>query len=299
VVALTLLAAFASESWGQSKQQSSGNETPKTEQTTKSDQRGTPNQPLSVNVVPTDEQKADAQKKDTEAAVKATDDKKLVEYTGYQVLIGIVTFFIFVLQLIAFSLQARYMKRTVVEMRKTTHATIRATRAAGKSADAAVAAERGRFFIILENDNLGHLIGAFRNVGHLSPGENISIKFCFKNYGKTPCILKEQIIGYVIADRLPDSLLLPLSVKDFPETMIGSGNQTKSAFFSPDTPPTTDQIGAIVRNNARFWLYGRLYYDDVFGKPQVHCFYFRSHSNAAGNHCVLESIEPKDHKKST
>ena len=129
VIALALLAAFASDSRGQS-QKPSRNDAQKTEQATKPDQRGTPNQPLSVNIVPTDEQKADAQKKDRDAAIKAADDKKLVEYTGYQVLIGIITFFIFVLQLIAFSLQACYMRRSYVEMRRTTRATIRATLAA-------------------------------------------------------------------------------------------------------------------------------------------------------------------------
>src|ERR1700722_16445507 len=102
VIALIFLVLFASDSLAQSEKQPSGNETPKTEQAAKADQRRTPNQPLFVNVVPTDEQKADAKKKDDEAAIKAADDKKLVEYTFYQVLIGIVTFFIFVLQLVAF-----------------------------------------------------------------------------------------------------------------------------------------------------------------------------------------------------
>jgi hypothetical protein len=222
-----------------------------------------------------------------------------VEYTGYQVLIGIVTFFIFLLQLIAFSLQACYMKRTVVEMRKTTHATIRATRAAGKSADAVVAVERARFFIVLERHNLSLLIKAVRDNGHLPPGENVNFTFSFKNYGKTPGILKEQVIGSVIADELPKTLFLPLSVKNFPETMIGGGFPTHPSNFGPDPAATSAEIGAIGRNNTRFWFYGRLYYDDVFGDPQVHCFYFRSKSSPNMEECVMEPVEPKGHKKST
>jgi hypothetical protein len=174
-----------------------------------------------------------------------------------------------------------------------------AANAAKEAADAVSAVERARFFIVVEEHNLSHLVRTFQNVGRLTPGENISIKFCFKNYGKTPGILKERIIGSVIADELPDSLPLLLSIKDFPETMIGSADETKSDWFSPYTIPTTPEIGAIARNSIRFWLYGRLYYDDVFGEAQVHCFYFRSKSDAAANQCVLEPVEPKDHKKST
>ena len=159
--------------------------------------------------------------------------------------------------------------------------------------------ERGRFFIVLKNYNLSHLIKAVKDNGRLTPGENISIEFYFKNYGKTPGILKERVIGSVIAEELPDTLPLPLSVKDFPETMIGAGNCTKPDWFGPDTFPTGPEIGEVGRNNKRFWFYGRLYYDDVFGDPQVHCFYFRSKSNVAGDHCVLEPVEPKAHKKST
>jgi hypothetical protein len=198
VVALALLATFASDSWGQSNQPSRGNEAPRAEQATKTDQRGTPNQPLSVNIVPTAEQKTDAEKKDNDAAIKAADDKKLVEYTGYQVLIGIVTFFIFVLQLAAFSLQARYMRRTVTEMRKTTHTTIRSTRAAIKAATATVAAERARFFIVIDKTNLAAMTKTAIDMSASSEQPipfPVEIKFFFKNYGKTPGIIKAFSVG--------------------------------------------------------------------------------------------------------
>lgn len=59
------------------------------------------------------------------------------------------------------------------------------------------------------------------------------------------------------------------------------------------------QDEAIGRNNTRFWFYGRLYYKDVFGDPQVHCFYFRSKTNPSAEHCVSEPVEPEGHQKST
>jgi hypothetical protein len=132
-VALALCLALIGDSSGQrSRRNTPAKETPKAEQSTNPDQRGTTSQPISVNVIPTAEQKADSDKKDSEAVIKAADDHKLIEYAWYQVLVGVVTFFIFVLQLVAFSLQARYMRRTVIEMRRTTHTTIRSTRAAQK-----------------------------------------------------------------------------------------------------------------------------------------------------------------------
>ena len=171
--------------------------------------------------------------------------------------------------------------------------------AAKESSDAAVAVERARFFIVLEDCNLSHLVTAFRDFGRLTPGDSINIKFCFKNYGKTPGILKLRIIGSLFAAELPDTLPLPLSVKDFPETMIGGDAQTMSSCFSPTIAPTADEIGSVMTNNLPFWFYGRLYYDDVFGRSQVHCFYFRSRSNSTGDSCVLEPVEPTGQKKST
>jgi hypothetical protein len=167
------------------------------------------------------------------------------------------------------------------------------------SADAAVAAERARFFIVIEKHNLTEIIEHVENRGALASGENFSIQCHFKNYGKTPGIIKELSIGSMIVPHLPDDLPFILSAKDFPEHMIGAGWSTQpDQFYSPVTLPNDAQVRAIGRNTTRFWLYGRLYYDDVFGQHQVHCFYFRSVSTL-GQKCVLEPFEPKNQKKST
>jgi hypothetical protein len=188
--------------------------------------------------------------------------------------------------------QLRYMRQGIQDAAT-------AANAAATSADALVASERARFFIVIDHCNLSHLVGLFQQSGRVRPGENVSVKFFFKNYGKTPGILKERVVNSVIAEELPETLALPLSVKNFRETMIGGGNSTDFEFFGPTDLPTNEQLAAIMRNNKRFWFYGRLYYNDVFGDPQVHCFYFRSRSNAAGDQCVLEPLEPEGHKKST
>jgi hypothetical protein len=67
--------------------------------------------------------------------------------------------------------------------------------AAKRSADAAFAAERARFFIVIDSHNLSQVIGNVESHGILASGENFSIKYRFQNYGKTPGIIKELTLN--------------------------------------------------------------------------------------------------------
>jgi hypothetical protein len=58
--------------------------------------------------------------------------------------------------------------------------------AAKRSADSAFAAERARFFIVIESHNLTAVLGNVEGRGALAAGENFSIRYRFQNYGKTP-----------------------------------------------------------------------------------------------------------------
>lgn len=282
-IALAFLAACASDSWGESKNRPSGNETPKTEQAAKADQRGTPNQPLSVNVVPTDEQKEDTKKKDTEAAVKAADDKRLVEYTGYQVLIGIVTFFIFVLQLIAFSLQAGYMRRTVVEMRHTTHATIRAARASQKaaiaadlSANAIIVVERAYVYpIIVAHGAIEECIKTALVYYEGDPTKDdvpapvtAEITFKFKNFGKTPAILKTAFVGLGV-NTVGAEIGVPV-----PEAVLGVSEETKPIPCKMYTGISRNQAHHINVCTGHVCFTGQVTFDDIWGDEHTTEFSF-------------------------
>jgi hypothetical protein len=297
---IALVVAFASDSAAQSKKASDPNPpSSQSAQPAVSDQRGTDKMPLSVKIVPREPSKEEAAKEEAERQAKATIDKevafetqRVADYTEYLSVFTLLVVLVAVAQAGLFLWQLGYMKQGMADATK-------AANSAARSADALVASERARFFIVLERHSLSLQIRAVRDNGRLPLGENVNFTFFFKNYGKTPGILKEQVIGSVIADELPETLLLPLSVKNFPETMIGGGALTPPGNFGPDPAPTSNEIGAIGRNNTRFWFYGRLYYDDVFGDPQVHCFYFRSKSSSNMEECVMEPVEPKGHKKST
>jgi hypothetical protein len=125
LVVLALCLAVIGDSAAKSQKQPRA-QAPQAQQSTQPNQRSTPDQPFSVNVIPTTEQKEYTENKDREAAIKTADDHKLVEYAWYQVLIGVVTFFIFVLQLVAFTAQARRLRQTIDLMKDTTERQLRA-----------------------------------------------------------------------------------------------------------------------------------------------------------------------------
>ena len=107
LVALTLLAAFASDSWGQSQRKPPPREEPKsTQRPTASDQRGTEQFPAIVKVIPSPKttEEAEADRKDRED--KNRSDWWLVRLTGALAIIG-------ALQLAVFGWQGVQLKLTV------------------------------------------------------------------------------------------------------------------------------------------------------------------------------------------
>jgi hypothetical protein len=171
--------------------------------------------------------------------------------------------------------------------------------AAKRSADSAFAAERARFFIVIEKHNLTQVIGSVENRGVLASGENFSVSYQFKNYGKTPGVVKELTMNAAIGAAPMDPASHTIVRKDFSERMIGAGGSTIDDYYSPVPPPSTTEVQDIGRNILRFWLYGRLYYDDVFGNQQVHKFCFRSHRIGPGSDCILQPFDYNDHNTST
>jgi len=195
-------------------------------------------------------------------------------------------------------------ERQIAVARDSVDAALISAEAASRSADAAVAVERARFFIVIDKHNLTEIVKlveiskAIEN-GSIPGGDNICITYRFKNYGKTPGIVRELIVDSMIVPDPIDPPALFLSTKDFPEYMIGASDSTKVANYSPVTPPLISQVRSIGRNAVRLWFFGRLYYDDVFGNHQVHRFYFRSKSSLGSDSIILEPFEYKDYNQST
>ncbi len=107
VIALALLAAFASDSWGQSQRKAPPREETKTtQQPAASDQRGTEQSPAIVKIIPTPKTAEETESDRKEREDKNKSDWWLVKLTGALALIGF-------LQLIVFGWQGVQLKRTV------------------------------------------------------------------------------------------------------------------------------------------------------------------------------------------
>jgi hypothetical protein len=185
---------------------------------TQEDKRGTAEHPLSVNIIPTIEQEADAEKENTRAKLKAADDRKLVEYTRDLVLVGIVQFAVFVLQFIAFVTQAIYMRRTVTEMQSTTGAAIRAANATEGTL--------GHMRDTAERQLRAYINNSRAVISNVTTGMIPEVEIEVKNWGQTPAYRVRHTANITLA-------IFPLNV-NIPqpaapsETTIGPG----SIFFS-------------------------------------------------------------------
>jgi hypothetical protein len=97
VIALALFAAFASDSWGQSKQPPAQSD--QSAQPPAADQRGTDQVPLTVKILPAQDTKEKADKEERERQEKAVIDEKLAFETqriaDYTDRLALFTIFIF------------------------------------------------------------------------------------------------------------------------------------------------------------------------------------------------------------
>jgi hypothetical protein len=153
-----------------------------------------------------------------------------------------------------------------------------ANRAAQKSADAAVATERARFYVVIQKHNFEDFLkraGMYPNSPTMPFSFDPMIEFTFKNYGKTPGIIREISHGLTASPEPPDPVYM-VSKYLFTEYMIAAGEMTETQKF--DSTPMFQNIQnalPLLHGQAHFWFYGRFDYEDVFGNPQVHRFYMR------------------------
>ena len=146
VIALVLLAAFASGSWGQSQEPSTGKKSQPQQQTKQpdkgagSDQRGTPDAPVVVKILPT--QKSDAESENdkkerderAEAERKKTRlDEQLVDFNGDLAYYTKALVWVAVLQFLALIGQVIFLRLSLQESRRATD-TAREAMVAGERA---------------------------------------------------------------------------------------------------------------------------------------------------------------------
>ena len=165
---------------------------------------------------------------------------------------------------------------------------------------AAGATEQARLYVVVEAD-LDWLVGyAKQQQRDHQPTEiltrSFGFKYKFRNYGKTPAIIKNFSIGTKLSFE-PFDPVYAMMLEAFSENMIAAGDTTESKSFVVSPPITIGQGANIAANNGALWIYGYIEYEDVFGSAHTHRFYFRTIT--ADKHCLLQSYDYKHYNRST
>lgn len=192
----------------------------------------------------------------------------------------------------------------VAEGRKATEGTVVAANAAKAAGEASVAAERARFFIAIDDYNFSAILndhvhhydehGIFGGAGRASLPK---ITYRFRNYGKTPGILKEISMDMRFGKE-PEDCVYPVTITSLSESMVGAGDSTKEKEHSMLVPLDVEQAAAIATNEYRLWFFGRVDYDDVLGGPShTHRFFFRT--VMWEGECILQPYDYKHYNQST
>jgi hypothetical protein len=185
VIALALLAAFASDSWGESKRTPAKGDQQQTQaqkQKITTDQRGTDQLPLVVQPLPTKKNAEIAEQEKREAKEKNNSD-------WWTWLLGSLTIVALFGQLAVFIAQAYFLKGTLT-------ATANTANAANLNAQGVIDAERAHLFVVVVRHDVSETIQA-GNQGRHDPSiektkmQGPVLAYVFRNAGKTPAILEE------------------------------------------------------------------------------------------------------------
>ena len=164
--------------------------------------------------------------------------------------------------------------------RKLARAAIAAARAAQTSADALMAAEQAQLLTVFDTGNITQILS---ELGRSDQGEGprstsggmLFVKFVCKNYGKSTAILKEISHDLRYWSELPPILRYAAS-PDMPKERAVMAGASSEPIQCTLAVPVTSAIASSIRARESFlWVYGRVLYDDAFGRAREHRFLAR------------------------
>jgi hypothetical protein len=152
--------------------------------------------------------------------------------------------------------------------------------AAAQSAEAQVAVEGGRLICQPVNssfwDEVGQWADRWPNSPSMPLNRRISVWFVLKNYGKTPATIRAVNAVVTKSPEEPPSIFITTPYLDLPsETVVGSGLPSSefrvefSQFFM------LAEAIEVMNGEQNLWFYGRIVYDDVFGREGTQVFLYR------------------------
>jgi hypothetical protein len=270
-VALTLLAAFASDSWGQSNQPP----TKTGQQKATQQERGTENSPVVVKIIPAEKSKDDLAREDAKDKEKIAIDRQVASLTGdlafyTKLLFGATA----VLALITLGLVVASF-RQVADATISIAAAVKSASAAEKSADAAklnaqaaINAARAFLFISVEKDTIDYIVKMLASVRDDNPRDTplLDATYTIKNYGKTFSLIKEISHQIIVRPTFPDEppfeVIQPMPANNI---ILDSADKTHPIVCRAESIITVKQAKDICASKSTIWLYGYISYDDAFG----------------------------------
>jgi hypothetical protein len=193
--------------------------------------------------------------------------------------------------------------RSSEKMWRLTHV---AANAARQSADALVVAEQAQLLAVFGVSNIPHVLSELgkheRSTGDVvppeeevtTPKERVYVQYAFKNYGRTPAILKEISHELRLWNRLPEELRyspIPAMPK---ELAVVAGASTEALQCTLMVPLTVEAATSIRTGDSFLWLYGHVVYEDAFGRQREHRFLYRYRIGPG-----FQPYSYKDYSKST
>ena len=213
------------------------------------DARGTDKQPLVVKELPVEKAAVEVERDEQDRIDKKELDRKSIWLTE-------ITLGVLILQLIAFVAQARFMWRSIGEMKAATKATEIAANAAMKSADALPNIERAYVFTELDMPSVNP---------NPPGGQNKTVfKIKFMNHGKTPAIVT-KMRAYFVVDTVPPQALNAAEdgLADIaPGLVIPAGSHFPRVKWEEVTNANFQMINA---GQLKLYCVGLIQYDDVLG----------------------------------
>jgi hypothetical protein len=271
VIALTFLAAFASDSLGQSKRvptKGQQDQTQSQEQKAAPDQRGTEQLPLVIQPLPT--------KKTTDMAEhERRDAEEKYNSDWWSWLISVLTIAALFGQLVVFIAQAYFLRGTL-------RATAYAANAAKAAAEHIPHVERSYLFIVVNEETIRKpLLDAYTLANSTNQDSIIitplDVEFSFENQGRTPAVIREISASLYHGGELPPVPTAYIAALELLPTnrYVAPNGATEPKEVTVQTPISYQAATSIARGDSFIWFIGRVLYDDIFGSTHEHAFVWR------------------------
>jgi hypothetical protein len=310
IVALAFCLAMTADSGGQSRRTPNANPpTPAPAPAPAQEQRGTDQSPLSIKILPGQENKEKAEKEERERQEKAAVDKKIADETerlaNYTFWLGFFTLAIFLgalAQILLFYVQLRLIRSEAKKARINLTIAKQAASAAKLNAEAVIDAERARIFVHIERDTSDSIRRAAQAID--VPGmntatltTNVGLFYRFKNYGKTPAIIKEishQVVYETELAKLREYVpVIPLPI----DHILGAGATTPESTLACSLGRQINVVEAAAIQNLEtsVWFYGYISYDDTFGwaRELRYVFFYNGHTGGRFRLASYNEIQSK------